>query len=184
MGCPLRRANGASIAITTAPCVASAVPWPVMTRAFPGMPCMSTMPGRRPGRLTGSNNKPATDPPSGLLKEMALTSTPLLVDSTACCRFRGALTWAKRFLSAAVAAPAISGRATAQESRTALGFAGDPPHAEMNTTTSDIESFMKRQRTGSLAAQHRREDLVVQAAVVAADIGAATGGPDQTADKR
>jgi hypothetical protein len=53
---------------------------------------MTTIPGRRPERLTGSNNNPFTDPPSGLLKEMALTSTPLFVDSTACCRFSGALT--------------------------------------------------------------------------------------------
>ena len=53
---------------------------------------MSTMPGRRPERATGSNSNPVTDPPSGLLKEMVLTSTPLFVDSTVFCRFSGALT--------------------------------------------------------------------------------------------
>ena len=31
---------------------------------------MSTMPGRRLERVTGSNNNPVTDPPSGLPKEM------------------------------------------------------------------------------------------------------------------
>jgi hypothetical protein len=61
-----------------------------MLRAFPGMPCMSTMPGRRPERPTGSNSSPVTGPPSGLPKETALTSTPLFVDSTAFCRFSGA----------------------------------------------------------------------------------------------
>ncbi len=63
-----------------------------MPRAVPGMPCMSTMPGRRLERVTGSNNNPVTDPPSRLSKVMALTSTPLFVDSTVFCRFRGALT--------------------------------------------------------------------------------------------
>ena len=64
-GYPPRRANGASIAITTAPCCASSCPRPAMPRAVPGMPCMSTMPGRRLERVTGSNNNPVTDPPSG-----------------------------------------------------------------------------------------------------------------------
>ena len=63
-----------------------------MSRALPGMPCISTMPGRRLERVTGSNSNPVTDPPSGLSKEMALISTPLLVDSTVFCRFSGALT--------------------------------------------------------------------------------------------
>ncbi len=51
---------------------------------------MSTMPGRRLERVTGSNNSPVADPPPGLLKEMALTSTPFFVDSTVFCRFSGA----------------------------------------------------------------------------------------------
>ena len=63
-----------------------------MPRAVPGMPCMSTMPGRRLERVTGSNSNPVTDPPSGLLNEMALTSTPFFVDSTVFWRFSGALT--------------------------------------------------------------------------------------------
>ena len=53
---------------------------------------MSTMPGRGLERVTGSNNIPVTDPPSGLLKEMLLTSTPSIVVSTAFCRFSGAST--------------------------------------------------------------------------------------------
>ena len=90
------------------------------------------MPGRGPERLTGSNNNAVTDPPSGLLKEMALTSTPLSVDSTAFCRFSGALT------GSAVAAPPKSGRATVQESATGLGpveaaVGGSPPHAVPRT---------------------------------------------------
>ena len=117
---------------------------------------MSTIPGRRPERLTGSNNNPVTDPPSGRLKEMALISTPLFVDSLAFCRFGVALTTeANRFRSAAVAAPPKSGRATAQEFPTGLGPVGvvfgpagdDPAHAEINTTTSVIAGFMKRQPT-------------------------------------
>ena len=63
-----------------------------MSLALPGRPCMTTMPGRRPERVTGSHIIPVTKPPSGLLKEMLLTSTPLLVDSTVFCRFSGALT--------------------------------------------------------------------------------------------
>src|SRR5687767_15332313 len=42
---------------------------------------------------------------------------------------------------------------------------------------------MKRQRTGSVAAHCRKEDLVVQAAVAAANIGPAAGGPDHTVDE-
>src|SRR5688572_16454907 len=41
-----------------------------------------------------------------------------------------------------------------------------------------------RANTGSVAAHCRKEDLVVQAAVAAANIGAAAGGPDQTVYKR
>src|SRR5688572_4625232 len=119
------------------------------------MPCMSTMPGRRLERVAGSNNNPVTDPPSGLLKEMALTSTPLVVYSTACCRFSGALTsYANRFRSAAVATAPKSGRATAQESPTGIGpeldSAGEPAHAEMNTANSAIADFINTlQRSSS-----------------------------------
>src|SRR5687768_16017194 len=42
---------------------------------------------------------------------------------------------------------------------------------------------MKRQRTGSVAAHCRQEDLVVQAAVAASNIGAAAGGPNHTVHK-
>ena len=51
------------------------------------------MPGRRLERVTGSNNNPVAEPPAGLSKEIALTSTPLLVDSTVFCRSSGASTW-------------------------------------------------------------------------------------------
>src|SRR5688572_4647611 len=110
---------------------------------------MSTMPGRRLERVAGSNNNPVTTPPSGLLKEMALTSTPLVVDSTAFCRFSGALTsYANRSRSAAVATPPKSGRATAQESASRLGSADDPEHAAMKKASSAVVGFIDISKEG------------------------------------
>lgn len=42
---------------------------------------MTTMPGRGPERMTGSHIDPVTNPPSGLLKEIWLTSAPFIPDS-------------------------------------------------------------------------------------------------------
>ena len=79
-GDPLRRLKGTSIAITTAPFCAEYCARAVMSRASLGMPCMTTMPGRGPERMTGSHISPVTNPPSGLLKEIWPTSTPFIPD--------------------------------------------------------------------------------------------------------
>ena len=95
-----------------------------------------------------------------------------------------------RLRSAAVAAPPKSGRATAQDPAPGLGAvgaalesAGYPAHPTMNNASNAVAGLMKRQRTGSLAANCGHEDLVVQAAEAAADLGAAARGPDQTVHK-
>jgi hypothetical protein len=74
---------------------------------------MSTMPGRRLDRVTGSNNNPVADPPSGLLKEMALTSTRL--------------------------GPVRGGLGSVDA---VLGSASDPPHAEMNKAARTTVGFI------------------------------------------
>jgi hypothetical protein len=82
---------------------------------------------------------------------MVLTSTPLFVDSTAFCRFSGALaSYANRSRSAAVATPPKSGRATAQESAVGPGsVAEDPVHAETNKASIAITGFMSTLQRGS-----------------------------------
>src|SRR5688572_7797256 len=81
-----------------------------------------------------------------------------------------------------------SGRAMAQESALMGGSDGEPAHAEVNRATSATTAFMtsappEGSSIRSLAAHCRPVHLVVGAAVVAADAGAAAGDPDQPADE-
>ena len=95
---------------------------------------------------------PLTVPPSGLVKEIVLVSTPAVVDTTVFCKSSGALAlYAKRARSSALAIVPKFGRATAHESPTGfvvlfavLGADGEPAHAEMNTARNIIARFIRR----------------------------------------